>query len=89
MEKQPLTNATLTGSNPLVDGARYLHCRFIDCRLRYAGGEQPEFVGCIFQNCSWELVDKAAATVAFLSQLSRIDQDGGAARVSEIIALMQ
>ena len=49
-----------------LDGGRFSHCEFRDCRMTFRGGEPPSFDDCRFDDCDWRFEDAAANTLAHL-----------------------
>jgi hypothetical protein len=49
-----------------LDGGHFEDCEFRQCRLVYAGGAPPVFVGCRFDGCEWKFEGAAANTLAHL-----------------------
>jgi len=49
-----------------LDGEHFEDCEFRQCRLVYAGGAPPKFVGCRFDACEWKFEGAAANTLAHL-----------------------
>jgi hypothetical protein len=65
-----------------LDGETFEDCEFRECRLVYAGGEPPSFVGCRFDDCEWRYDEAAARTLAHLRLVWSV---GGKASVQALI----
>ena len=65
-----------------LDGESFEACEFRACRMVYAGGEPPSFLGCKFDACEWKFEDAAARTLA---HLKIVWNAGGKAQVQAII----
>jgi len=76
------SGAILNHETVLLDGETFTDCEFRDCRLVYAGGEPPSFIGCRFDGCEWKYEDAAARTLAHLQQVWAA---GGKASVQALI----
>lgn len=58
---------TFRGEVVQLDGRRFESCSFVECEMRYSGGDAPALVGCSFGKCTWSFSAEAANTLAFLS----------------------
>ena len=52
-----------------IDISRFVNCRFTRCELRYSGMGQPEFVDCIFEDCTWSFDGIAKRTIEYIRSL--------------------
>ena len=64
-----ITNRTLSGV-VILDGSRFLRCRFKAAALVYTGGAPPSFEGCSFEDVSFRFDGAAGRTLAFLKAMS-------------------
>lgn len=58
-----------------VDGQGFLDCEFRRCDLIYSGGELPNFDGCTFDACRWQLDAHAKRTLGYLHFLIGLKDD--------------
>jgi hypothetical protein len=63
------TGALFNHETVRLDGVAFTDCEFRNCRLVYAGGDAPSFVGCKFGDCEWRLEDAALRTLAHLKAM--------------------
>ncbi|MEO8926723.1 MAG: hypothetical protein ABI306_06115 [Caulobacteraceae bacterium] len=49
-----------------LDGEHFEDCEFRQCRLVFAGGTPPSFIGCRFDHCEWKFEGPAVNTLAHL-----------------------
>ena len=57
------SSTAFTRETVQLDGEYFDDCEFKKCRMVYAGGEAPAFVGCRFEDCDWKFEDAAARTL--------------------------
>jgi hypothetical protein len=60
-----------------VDDTHFLNCRFDSAQLRYAGGPQPRFENCTFNEVGWYFHGAALRTIQLL-QMQNQDGSGQA-----------
>lgn len=58
---------TFRGEVIQLDGRQFENCIFVECEMRYSGGDAPALVGCNFGQCTWSFSAEAANTLAFLA----------------------
>jgi hypothetical protein len=63
-------NLLITDENVKVDGKTFRNCRFVNCRIIYAGGKVPEFTDCVFESCQWVFDGPAENTIQYFALLS-------------------
>lgn len=51
-----------------LDDASWVNCRFVDCRLRYGGGDIT-ITGCSFDGGTWAFHGAALNTIEYLRHL--------------------
>jgi hypothetical protein len=64
-----VTGQTFSSATEVVDGNRYVECRFDNCTMIYRGGEIPHITGCQFDGCNWRFEDAAERTLLFMWQV--------------------
>lgn len=69
-------DVTFTDSTIRVDGNTYDKCKFMGCRIEFAGVALPRVNGCHFSRCTFDLVDSARMTIDYLNSLYNGLTDG-------------
>ena len=76
------SSTAFTRETVQLDGEYFDDCEFKKCRMVYAGGEAPAFVGCRFEDCDWKFEDAANRTLSLLKVIWGV---GGKAPVQAMI----
>ncbi len=76
------SSTAFTRETVQLDGEYFDDCEFKKCRMVYAGGEAPAFVGCRFEDCDWKFEDAAART---LEHMKAVWNAGGKAQLQLLI----
>jgi hypothetical protein len=69
-------NKTFEDETILLDGETFENCKFIRCRLSYAGGQQPAMLNCDFVPQTWQFTGAATNTISFLAKIASLTRDG-------------
>ncbi len=80
---------TMTDATEVIDGNRYVDCRFENCKMVFRGGEIPLITGCHFENCQWQFDDAAERTLLFMRQLYHGMGAGGAQLIEATMAQLR
>lgn len=64
-----LTDQTFADGSYVIDGLRFIRCRFVKMQLIYGAEGEVDFKDCTFENCSWTFDDAAERMIGFLSTL--------------------
>jgi hypothetical protein len=73
----------------VVDGNKYLNCRFERCEIVYCGGEIPHMIGCTFDACAWHFEDAAGRTLQFMNLLYHGTGAEGRAMIQQTIEMIR
>jgi hypothetical protein len=78
-----------TDTTEVIDGNRYVECRFEKCKMIYRGGPIPQISGCHFENCTWHFEDAAERTLLFMRQLYHGMGAGGTGLIEATITMLR
>lgn len=78
-----------SGTTEVIDGNRYIECRFEQCKMIYRGGPIPEISGCHFEDCTWHFEDAAERTLLFMRQLYHGMGPGGIQLIEATITMLR
>jgi len=76
------SSTAFTQETVQLDGESFADCEFKKCRMVYAGGENPTFINCRFEDCDWRFEGAAGRT---LEHLKAVWGAGAKARVQLLI----
>jgi hypothetical protein len=77
---------TFTEVPQVVDGNRYLSCRFERCAMSYRGGEIPTIINCHFEDCTWHFEDAAERTLTYMQLLYHGMGENGRTMIERTVA---
>lgn len=66
-----IVGAEFSGETIQLDGKVFSKCRFVDCRLVFAGDDNFVFAECGLERCTFEFVGGAKRTIDQLASLHK------------------
>lgn len=78
-----------SNTTEVIDGNRYVECRFERCKMIYRGGPIPQISGCHFEDCTWHFEDAAERTLLFMRQLYHGMGPGGAQLIEATLTMLR
>jgi hypothetical protein len=77
---------TFTEVPQVVDGNKYMNCRFERCAVSYRGGEIPAMINCYFEDCTWHFEDAAERTLTYMHLLYHGMGENGRTMIERTVA---
>src|SRR5215207_4163341 len=68
---QTIKDNVFTRSSIVVEGIRFVRCKFVECQIIYSAKDDVSFEDCSFVECTWTFDGPAEETLIFLSELYR------------------
>lgn len=68
---QTIKDRVFKHSPVVVEGIRFVRCKFIECQIVYTAKDDVSFEDCNFVECNWTFDGPAEETLIFLSELYR------------------